>query len=207
MNLTTSNVRGLLRELCSLLVRWSRGSVRQEGVIGVERFSETTVESCAPCSREYHHTPDSRKSPPRAGNLPVSGCQSAVRGEVSLQTALLRAQSPAAALALAAFALSPSTGPVAAALESRPRRTSLCRIRPERSSAELTAFGELDRPGRLFVRFELGECESPGLSRGAIGRNDDLDHRSRRCEELRQLLLGGVEAEIADEDLRDVVTP
>jgi hypothetical protein len=74
-------------------------------------------------------------------------------------------------------------------------------IDPERAAVELAAVQLLDGGGGFLGRAKLHECEAPRAAAVAIGRDRHAQHLADRPEQLADLLLPGVEAQIADENL------
>src|SRR5262249_29889677 len=78
----------------------------------------------------------------------------------------------------------------------------------DRAAVELAAVQLLDGCRGLFRCAELHERETPRATGVAVGRNRYVQHLADRREELADLFLPGVEAEIADEHFeRDGVLP
>jgi hypothetical protein len=84
---------------------------------------------------------------------------------------------------------------------ARPRRRSvLGDVDAERSTTEILAVELLDRRIGLGVVRELDEGDPARTARLAVDRQVDVDDLSRRRQELRQVVLGGLVAEVADEN-------
>src|SRR5262245_34292546 len=89
--------------------------------------------------------------------------------------------------------------PIAAARATLGLGTRL--VHDEVAVPEQATVQHLDRLGRFLLRGHLDEAESPGAA-GELIRNDtDRFHRSGLCEQFAQVLLGGLEGKVTDEEL------
>jgi hypothetical protein len=71
----------------------------------------------------------------------------------------------------------------------------------EASAPDLSAIEEPDRVGRLGVAGELHERKAPRPTGLAVGGEAGADDAARFGQKCRQLILGGLIAQVADEDL------
>lgn len=81
------------------------------------------------------------------------------------------------------------------------RRPILGRVDVELPSAELATIEDPDRLGGFGVARELDEGEAAGPTRLAVRGQVNADDTPRRGEQRGELVLGGPEVQITDEDL------
>ena len=93
----------------------------------------------------------------------------------------------------------PTGGPPALPERARRGRTIFGAIDPELAAVELAPVQLLDGGRGLLGRGQLYEREPPRATAVAVGRDRYGQHLADRREELAELILSGVEAQIADE--------